>query len=149
MPCLGPCSVLMFSLQFARASSPACTWAGAAGRAPSAGSTMGELQILWQRTPDGRVTNEQRCSCQAWKMPQGALAHAACTADCESAQSPAACAQRAEIRRGFWCARAGLLNLVYDAMPAEYVTLIITEFGAIPPTSVPVILREYRSEPVL
>jgi translation initiation factor eIF-2B subunit delta len=47
------------------------------------------------------------------------------------------------------CACAGLLNLVYDAMPAEYVTLIVTEFGAIPPTSVPVILREYRQEPVM
>lgn len=40
----------------------------------------------------------------------------------------------------------GLLNLKYDAMPAEYVTLIVTEFGLIPPTSVPVILREYRAE---
>jgi len=36
-----------------------------------------------------------------------------------------------------------LLNLMYDAMPAEYVSVIITEFGAIPPTSVPVILKEY------
>ena len=50
------------------------------------------------------------------------------------------------------CARraaAGLLNLMYDAMPADYVTLIATEFGVIPPTSVPVILREYRQEPTL
>lgn len=38
----------------------------------------------------------------------------------------------------------GLLNLKYDAMPAEYVTMIVTEFGMIPPTSVPVILREYH-----
>lgn len=43
----------------------------------------------------------------------------------------------------------GLLNLTYDAMPADFVTLIVTEFGAIPPTSVPVILREYRQDPVL
>lgn len=43
----------------------------------------------------------------------------------------------------------GLLNVTYDAMPAELVTLIVTEFGAIPPTSVPVILREYRQEPPL
>ncbi|KAK9814224.1 hypothetical protein WJX72_002536 [[Myrmecia] bisecta] len=43
----------------------------------------------------------------------------------------------------------GLLNLTYDAMPAEYVTLIVTEFGSIPPTSVPVILREYRQEPMM
>ena len=33
----------------------------------------------------------------------------------------------------------------YDAMPAEYVTLIVTEFGMIPPTSVPVIVREYNN----
>jgi len=44
---------------------------------------------------------------------------------------------------------AGLLNLVYDAMPQDYVTLVVTEFGAIPPTSVPVILREYRQEPTI
>ncbi len=37
----------------------------------------------------------------------------------------------------------GLLNLKYDAMPADYVTLIATEMGMIPPTSVPVILREH------
>ncbi|BDA49360.1 Translation initiation factor eIF-2B subunit delta at C-terminar half [Coccomyxa sp. Obi] len=45
--------------------------------------------------------------------------------------------------------RLGLLNLMYDAMPADFVTLIVTEFGAIPPTSVPVILREYRQDPVM
>ena len=44
---------------------------------------------------------------------------------------------------------AGVLNLIYDAMPADFVTLIVTEFGLIPPTSVPVILREYRQEPAL
>lgn len=81
---------------------------------------------------------------------------------------------------------AALLSLSYDAMPAEYASVIITEFGArlaccrlcivqlcqeglafghwstlkqdtrssvlpagaIPPTSVPVILREYQAEPV-
>ncbi|MEW5304369.1 MAG: hypothetical protein WDW36_006982 [Sanguina aurantia] len=40
--------------------------------------------------------------------------------------------------------RLRLLNLKYDAMPSEYVTMIVTEFGMIPPTSVPVILREFR-----
>jgi len=39
-----------------------------------------------------------------------------------------------------------VVNLTYDAMPAEYITMIITEFGMIPPTSVPVIVREYRKE---
>jgi len=42
---------------------------------------------------------------------------------------------------------AALLNLMYDAMPAEYVSVIITELGAIPCTSVPVILREYQQQP--
>ena len=35
-----------------------------------------------------------------------------------------------------------VLNLVYDAMPIDFITGIVTEFGLIPPTSVPVILRE-------
>lgn len=42
-----------------------------------------------------------------------------------------------------------LLNLTYDATPADYVSMIITELGMVPPTSVPVILREYRKEPML
>ena len=33
-------------------------------------------------------------------------------------------------------------NLVYDAMPLDFITGVVTEFGLIPPTSVPVILRE-------
>ncbi|KAL3624129.1 hypothetical protein CASFOL_032945 [Castilleja foliolosa] len=39
-----------------------------------------------------------------------------------------------------------LLNLVYDATPSDYVSMIITDYGMIPPTSVPVIVREYRRE---
>ncbi|GFQ04627.1 translation initiation factor eif-2b subunit delta [Phtheirospermum japonicum] len=39
-----------------------------------------------------------------------------------------------------------LLNLIYDATPSEYVSMIITDYGMIPPTSVPVIVREYRRE---
>ncbi|CAM6039341.1 unnamed protein product [Sphagnum compactum] len=42
-----------------------------------------------------------------------------------------------------------LLNLTYDATPADYVSMIITELGMVPPTSVPVILREYRKEPTI
>jgi len=42
-----------------------------------------------------------------------------------------------------------LLNLVYDVMPMAFITLIVTEFGLIPPTSVPVILREKRDEELL
>lgn len=39
-----------------------------------------------------------------------------------------------------------LLNLMYDATPSEFVSVIVTEIGALPPTSVPAVLREYRSE---
>ncbi|KFM22530.1 Translation initiation factor eIF-2B subunit delta, partial [Auxenochlorella protothecoides] len=40
----------------------------------------------------------------------------------------------------------GLLSLMYDTMPAQFVSMVITEVGAIPPTSVPVILREQRAD---
>ncbi|XP_062211918.1 uncharacterized protein LOC133912943 [Phragmites australis] len=39
-----------------------------------------------------------------------------------------------------------LLNLAYDATPSDYVSMVITDYGMLPPTSVPVIVREYRKE---
>ncbi|KAK1280559.1 hypothetical protein QJS04_geneDACA002902 [Acorus gramineus] len=39
-----------------------------------------------------------------------------------------------------------LLNLTYDATPSDYVSMIVTDYGMVPPTSVPVIVREYRRE---
>lgn len=42
-----------------------------------------------------------------------------------------------------------LLNLTYDATPADYVSMIVTDYGMVPPTSVPVIVREYRREYLL
>lgn len=39
-----------------------------------------------------------------------------------------------------------LLNLLYDATPSDYITMIVTDYGMVPPTSVPVIVREYRKE---
>lgn len=38
-----------------------------------------------------------------------------------------------------------LLNILYDVTPSEYVTVVITEIGLIPVTSIPVVLREYSS----
>lgn len=42
-----------------------------------------------------------------------------------------------------------LLNLLYDVTPMRFLTVVVTEAGVIPPTSVPVILREEaaRSQP--
>jgi len=39
-----------------------------------------------------------------------------------------------------------LLNLAYDVTPIDYVQMVITEVGMIPPTSVPAVLREYRAD---
>ncbi|KAL8231786.1 hypothetical protein R6Q57_001564 [Mikania cordata] len=39
-----------------------------------------------------------------------------------------------------------LLNLTYDLTPSDYISMIITDYGMIPPTSVPVIVREFRKE---
>ena len=39
-----------------------------------------------------------------------------------------------------------LLNLVYDVTPIDFVMMVITEVGMIPPTSVPLIIREYHRE---
>ena len=37
-----------------------------------------------------------------------------------------------------------LVNLEYDLTPIDFVQVIITEMGMVPPTSVPVIIREQR-----
>ncbi|KAL6067137.1 Translation initiation factor eIF-2B subunit delta [Balamuthia mandrillaris] len=39
-----------------------------------------------------------------------------------------------------------LLNLLYDVTPATFLTMVCTEVGMIPPTSVPVVIREYHAE---
>ena len=36
-----------------------------------------------------------------------------------------------------------LCSVLYDVTPMEFITMVLCEFGMIPPTSVPVILREY------
>ena len=42
-----------------------------------------------------------------------------------------------------------LLNLVYDLTPADLIVLVVTELGYLPPSSVPVVIREYRKEVTL
>eukprot|EP00300_Choanocystis_sp_HF-7_P016822 c19542_g1_i2.p1 GENE.c19542_g1_i2~~c19542_g1_i2.p1 ORF type:complete len:356 (-),score=77.16 c19542_g1_i2:148-1215(-) len=39
-----------------------------------------------------------------------------------------------------------VVNLVYDLTPLRYVDMVVTELGMIPPTSVPVVLREYQQQ---
>ena len=42
----------------------------------------------------------------------------------------------------------GVLNLSYDLTPQEFITVIVTDVGNIPTTSVPVIIREFIAEGV-
>jgi len=42
-----------------------------------------------------------------------------------------------------------LLNLVYDLTPSDLIVLVVTELGYLPPSSVPVVIREYRKEVTL
>ena len=42
-----------------------------------------------------------------------------------------------------------LLNLAYDLMPPDCVSVVVTEMGAVPPTSVAVILREAQRDSLL
>ena len=42
-------------------------------------------------------------------------------------------------------ANLSVVNILYDLTPPEYINKIITELGALPPSSVPVILREYKN----
>lgn len=41
-----------------------------------------------------------------------------------------------------------ILNIVYDLMPSEFVSMVITEFGMIPVTSVAAVLREHHEQMV-
>ncbi|CAI5758289.1 unnamed protein product [Candida verbasci] len=38
-----------------------------------------------------------------------------------------------------------ILNILYDLTPPEYIKKVVTELGSLPPSSVPVILREYKN----
>lgn len=42
-----------------------------------------------------------------------------------------------------------LLNIRFDLTPMKYVSLVVTEVGHIPPTSVPVLIREYGKDDML
>lgn len=43
------------------------------------------------------------------------------------------------------CAPVDVLHLVYDVTPPSFIDMVLTEVGCIPPTSVPVVLRESKT----
>lgn len=40
------------------------------------------------------------------------------------------------------------LHLLYDITPANFINMIVCELGSIPPTSVPVVIREFGQEDI-
>jgi translation initiation factor eIF-2B subunit delta len=40
------------------------------------------------------------------------------------------------------------MRLLYDITPANYINMVVCEHGYIPPTSVPVVIREFGLEEV-
>ena len=42
-----------------------------------------------------------------------------------------------------------VISLAYDLTPAELIDMVVTEFGKLPTTSVPVIMREFRADQAL
>jgi len=40
------------------------------------------------------------------------------------------------------------LNMLYDITPSNYINMVVCEHGYIPPTSVPVVIREFEKEEV-
>lgn len=50
----------------------------------------------------------------------------------------------AESRQQVAAQKYSIVNLRYDLTPVSYISMIATETGLIPPTSVPVIVRELR-----
>ena len=41
-----------------------------------------------------------------------------------------------------------LLNPLYDVTPSNFISLLISEVGRIPPTSVPIVIREFKEDMV-
>lgn len=47
----------------------------------------------------------------------------------------------AQVKRWKETDKLQLLNVMYDVTPAEYIKMVVTEYGSLPPSSVPAVLR--------
>ncbi|PIN26350.1 Translation initiation factor 2B, delta subunit (eIF-2Bdelta/GCD2) [Handroanthus impetiginosus] len=87
--------------------------------------------------------------CEAYKFHERVQLDSICSNELGDPDAIAKISGRSEINSlDGWANSENLqlLNLIYDATPSDYVSMIITDYGMIPPTSVPVIVREYRRE---
>jgi len=83
--------------------------------------------------------------CETYKFSEKVLLDSICTNELGDPDE----LQSRELSEWRDVADMKLLNLVYDLTPIDFVTLVITELGNLPPTSVPVVIREYRKEVTL
>ncbi|OAY57045.1 translation initiation factor eIF-2B subunit delta [Manihot esculenta] len=87
--------------------------------------------------------------CEAYKFHERVQLDSICSNELGDPDAISKIGGRGEINFLDCCANSEnlqLLNLIYDATPSDYVSMIITDYGMVPPTSVPVIVREYRRE---
>ncbi|XP_057488200.1 uncharacterized protein LOC130774193 [Actinidia eriantha] len=87
--------------------------------------------------------------CEAYKFHERVQLDSICSNELGNPDTISKVPGRKEINYlGDWASNENLqlLNLIYDATPSDYVSMIITDYGMVPPTSVPVIVREYRRE---
>ncbi|XP_021761255.1 probable translation initiation factor eIF-2B subunit delta isoform X1 [Chenopodium quinoa] len=87
--------------------------------------------------------------CEAYKFHERVLLDSICTNELGDPDVIAKVSGRKDLNYlDDWVNKKNLqlLNLLYDATPSDYISLIVTDYGMIPPTSVPVIVREYGKE---
>ncbi|XP_041991020.1 translation initiation factor eIF-2B subunit delta-like [Salvia splendens] len=90
--------------------------------------------------------------CEAYKFHERVQLDSICCNELGDAEMVSRVTGREDINSlDGWTSSENLqpLNLLYDATPSDYVSMIITDYGMIPPTSVPVIVREYGREYLL
>lgn len=87
--------------------------------------------------------------CEAYKFHERVQLDSICFNELGDPNAISKVPGRREINSlGDWTSSGNLqlLNLMYDTTPSDYISMIITDYGMVPPTSVPVIVREYRRE---
>ncbi|ESW27147.1 hypothetical protein PHAVU_003G177900 [Phaseolus vulgaris] len=90
--------------------------------------------------------------CEAYKFNERVLLDSICSNELGDPDAIARVPGRMDVNYlDNWASEDNLrlLNLMYDATPSDYVTVIVTDYGMLPPSSVPVIVREYRREHLL
>jgi translation initiation factor eIF-2B subunit delta len=128
---LGAAAVLSNGAVVARAGTAAVAMAAAAAHVPVL--VCAETYKFHERVQLDSVTHNELGDPAALVAPAPGEAGAGALAAAAAAAGPG----------------LSLLNLTYDTTPAEFVSVVVTELGALPPSSVPVVLREYRREAAL